>query len=89
MIPRSCSPRSIAAEQVLKKAKAIEAAVFKNNGSDPGTKYRGKIRSLYVNLKDKNNPSLRESIVSGELTPSKFATMSSSVRFAFAPRSLI
>ena len=71
------SDSSAPAEQVLKKAKAIEAAVFKNNGSDPGSQYKGKIRSLYVNLKDKNNPSLREDIVSGEISPEKFAVMTS------------
>lgn len=44
-----------------------------------GQEYRGKIRSLFVNLKDKANPSLRESIVSGELSPEKFSKMTSEV----------
>lgn len=41
--------------------------------------YKGKIRSLFVNLKDKANPSLRESIVSGDLPPEKFSKMTSEV----------
>lgn len=44
--------------------------------------YKGKIRSLFVNLKDKANPSLRESIVSGELSPEKFSRMTNEVRVA-------
>lgn len=43
------------------------------------TEYKSKIRSLFVNLKDKNNPALRESIVSGDLAVDKFAHMTSQV----------
>lgn len=41
--------------------------------------YKNKIRTLYVNLKDKNNPGLRENVVSGNLSVSRFCTMSSQV----------
>ncbi|OAX38230.1 transcription elongation factor [Rhizopogon vinicolor AM-OR11-026] len=61
---------------IMSRAKAIEAAVFAQFGSvDSG--YRGKIRSLFVNLKDKGNPSLRENIVSGDLSTEKFSKMTS------------
>jgi len=41
--------------------------------------YKNKIRSLFVNLKDKANPGLRASIVEGSLTPEKLTKMSSQV----------
>lgn len=65
-----------AVEQILSKAKGIEATIHADNGGvTPG--YKAKIRSLYVNLKDKNNPSLRESIVAGDLLVARFCQMSS------------
>ena len=42
--------------------------------------YKSKIRSLFVNLKDKSNPNLRASIVDGSLAPERFTEMSSQVR---------
>ncbi|KAK1232868.1 transcription elongation factor TFIIS [Marasmius sp. AFHP31] len=63
-------------ELISSRAKAVEVAVFNaQGGASPD--YRSKIRSLYVNLKDKNNPSLREAVVSGEIPAEKFAVMSS------------
>jgi len=58
------------------RAIAVEKAVFAQFG-DTSPEYKGKIRSLFVNLKDKANPSLRESIVSGELSPEIFSKMTS------------
>lgn len=63
-------------DQILLKAKGIESTVLSEFGGVTGA-YKSKIRSLYVNLKDKNNPSLRESIVSGELLVQKFCKMTS------------
>ncbi|KAG0694616.1 transcription factor S-II, central domain-containing protein [Suillus ampliporus] len=61
---------------IMSRAKAVEAGVFAQfGGTNAG--YKGKIRSLFVNLKDKGNPSLRESIVSGELSAEKFSKMTS------------
>lgn len=42
--------------------------------------YRAKIRSLSLNLKDKNNPELREQVLLGEITPEKLVVMRSEVR---------
>ncbi|WFC94021.1 RNA-binding ribosome biosynthesis protein mak21 [Malassezia brasiliensis] len=39
--------------------------------------YRAKIRSLSLNLKDKNNPELREQVLLGEITPEKLVVMRS------------
>jgi transcription elongation factor S-II len=68
----------IASELILSRAKAVEAAVFAQFGSASAA-YKGKIRSSYVNLKDKGNPSLRENIVSGDLSAEKFSKMTSEV----------
>ncbi|KAH7915766.1 transcription factor S-II, central domain-containing protein [Hygrophoropsis aurantiaca] len=62
--------------QIESRAKGVEAAVYSQFGATTAD-YKGKIRSLFVNLKDKGNPSLRESIVSGELSVEKFSKMSS------------
>ncbi|KIJ62469.1 hypothetical protein HYDPIDRAFT_30430 [Hydnomerulius pinastri MD-312] len=63
-------------DQIISRATGVEKAVFSQYGSTTA-EYKGKIRSLFVNLKDKGNPSLRESIVSGELSPEKFSKMTS------------
>ena len=68
----------LANDLILSRAKAIEAIVF--NDFDLDNRYRDKMRSLYLNIKDKNNPGLRESIVSGELSPAKLTKMTSQVR---------
>jgi transcription elongation factor S-II len=67
---------------VLGKAQDIEKAVYANmGGATP--EYKSRIRSLFVNLKDKANPGLRASIVEGSLSPEKFSTMTSQVGFFF------
>ncbi|KAI8332859.1 transcription elongation factor S-II [Chlamydoabsidia padenii] len=60
---------------LLKRAMAIERAVFTSTGQVDG-EYKSKIRSLSLNLKSKSNPGLRESTVSGELPVTKLCTMS-------------
>ncbi|KZT30188.1 transcription elongation factor [Neolentinus lepideus HHB14362 ss-1] len=63
-------------EQILGRAKGIEASVIAEfNGANAA--YKSKIRSLFVNLKDKHNPGLRESVVSGDLPVIRFAKMTS------------
>jgi len=63
---------------ILKRAKAVEATVLSDFKNDTGREYKGKIRSLFLNLKDKNNPGLRAAVVSGDLSVGKFCRMSSS-----------
>ena len=67
----------LAIELILKRAVGVENAVYTNLGGT--AEYKAKIRSLFVNLKDKNNPALRESIVSGELSAETFSKMTSAV----------
>ena len=52
-------PGTIAAE--------VEAAVLRQNGA-VNPKYKAKIRSVWVNLKDPSNPDFRRSVLSGEVT---------------------
>lgn len=42
------------------------AALEQNRAVNP--KYKAKIRSLWVNLKDPNNPDFRASVLSGEIS---------------------
>lgn len=61
---------------IAQRAKAVEVAVFNSHGG-ASADYRAKIRQLFVNLKDKNNPGLRENVVSGEISADKLAKMTS------------
>lgn len=76
-------PSGKASDLILKRAKAVEATVLSDFKNDTGREYKGKIRSLFLNLKDKNNPGLRAAVVSGDLSVGKFCRMSSSVRDYF------
>lgn len=49
------------------RAAELETAVFnQNKGVNP--KYKAKIRSLWVNLKDPKNPDFRASVLTGEVS---------------------
>ena len=77
-LPLPNPPHPIANDLIAQRAVAIEKAVAEELGIN-SSGYKAKIRSLFVNLKDKNNPSLRESVVSGDIPAAKFATMASEV----------
>ncbi|KAG8993719.1 RNA polymerase II elongation factor [Tulasnella sp. JGI-2019a] len=62
------------AEQILARSKSIEQSCFDEFGS-ANNDYRAKIRRLFLNLKDKNNPSLRGAVVSGDLSVKRFCSM--------------
>jgi len=68
-----------AVELVLSRARSVEKCVYNDNGDYTSTQYKQKIRTLFVNLKDKSNPGLRETVVSGDLSVEKFTSMSSQV----------
>ncbi|KAF9517925.1 hypothetical protein BS47DRAFT_1389387 [Hydnum rufescens UP504] len=61
-------------EQILSKARAVENNVYLEF-RDINASYRNKMRRLYLNLKDKHNPRLRESVVSGDLQVARFCNM--------------
>lgn len=54
----------------------VEKAVFSKvgNGQTNGD-YKAKIRSLSLNLKDKNNPDLRRSVLDGQIEPERLVVM--------------
>jgi transcription elongation factor S-II len=72
----------LAIERVLSISRAVEKSVLELMGGTTA-EYKSKIRSLFVNLKDKANPALRASLVDGSLAPEKFARMTSQVKFPF------
>lgn len=63
------------AAAVLIKAREVEKAVLNAFGPAKNSAYREKIRSLFQNLKNKSNPQLRIKVLSGEVTPARFANM--------------
>ncbi|KAJ3569660.1 hypothetical protein NP233_g4907 [Leucocoprinus birnbaumii] len=72
------SDSSAPVELVLSRSRGIEKCVYNDHGGTTNNQYKQKIRTLFVNLKDKNNPGLRETVVSGDLSVEKFTRMSSS-----------
>lgn len=64
-------------DQLSSRAAAIEDIVYDQHNRQTSPAYKSKIRSLYLNLKDKSNPGLRESVVSGDLPASRLCTMTS------------
>ncbi|PAV23366.1 transcription elongation factor [Pyrrhoderma noxium] len=72
-----CTDSTAPSDLLLKRATAIEKIVLEDHNGDMGRDYKGKIRSLFLNLKDKNNPGLRENVTSGELKVEKLCKMSS------------
>ena len=57
---------------------SLFANIFKEH-RDTGTKYKSRIRSRVSNLGDLKNPNLRERVISGDITPSQIATMTTEV----------
>jgi transcription elongation factor S-II len=59
---------------LIKRAIAIEFHLFTKFGGI-NEHYKTKVRSLANNLKNKSNPGLRESVVSGEMSVEKLCTL--------------
>lgn len=74
-----------AAGRILETCTAIEAAIFAQNKDKVNDAYRNKLRSLILNMKNKNNPQLRANVLDGTIPPAKLTTMSSA---ELAPESL-
>lgn len=58
-------------------ADIVENCIFKNYKNQTNPKYKNQIRSRVFNLRDKKNPALRENLLTGQITPEKFAVMTS------------
>ncbi|KAL4401416.1 transcription elongation factor TFIIS [Malassezia pachydermatis] len=66
------------AQKVYASAMDIEkAAYLKIGASTVNADYKAKIRSLSLNLKDKNNPELRDKVLNGDIDGEKLVTMRS------------
>lgn len=62
--------------QVFDAAVAVEAAILANQGKGSVTgDYRNKVRSLSLNIKDKNNPDLRVRVVERTIPAEQLVTM--------------
>ncbi|GAC98877.1 hypothetical protein PHSY_006472 [Pseudozyma hubeiensis SY62] len=62
--------------QIFDAAVSVEAAILSNQGKGSVTAdYRNKVRSLSLNIKDKNNPDLRARVVEGDIAADKLVTM--------------
>lgn len=59
-------------------ADQLEDAIF-IEFKDTGMKYKNRIRSRILNLKDVKNPDLKNNLMSGALPPSKLAVMTTEV----------
>lgn len=59
---------------VTELAANIEDAIFQEF-KDSGTKYRNRVKSRVMNLRDKKNPILKSAILNGEILPMRFAIM--------------
>ncbi|CAI7591560.1 unnamed protein product [Penicillium pancosmium] len=64
-------------KDVLKKAISVEGAAYDALGPDTKEAYRTKMRSLFQNLKNKNNVSLRKRVLEGDIKPDYFIRMTS------------
>lgn len=65
------------AKAILPRAIAVEAAAYKFVGPETKSEYRDKIRSLFMNLKNKSNPKLSVRVIEGEIAADDFVRMSS------------
>lgn len=61
---------------ILTCAASVEQAAFKSLGPETNAAYRDKIRTLFSNLKNKSNPTLRAHVLSGEIAADKLINMS-------------
>ncbi|KAJ1895454.1 transcription elongation factor TFIIS [Kickxella alabastrina] len=64
-------------EILLQRSSGIELVEFEKAESSITTTYKSKIRSLCLNLRDKKNPELRNSVVLGIITPKHLCNMTS------------
>lgn len=63
-------------EEILVVARKVELAAFNAYQPEGSPEYRTRLRSLFQNLKNKNNPKLRSQVLSGMIAPDRFVKMS-------------
>ena len=62
-------------EEIITVARSVEDAAYMNAGARINDPYKQKMRSLFQNLKNKSNPALRKNVLSGDIAPKTFVTM--------------
>lgn len=72
-----CYDSPDAASRILEVAIAVEAAGCDIVGPETNDSYNLKMRSLYMNLKNKSNPKLRRDVLDGVILPEQLIKMSS------------
>ncbi|KAL9006197.1 MAG: hypothetical protein Q9188_001076 [Gyalolechia gomerana] len=60
---------------IITLAASVEEAAFRKFGPESQEPYKAKVRSLFQNLKNKSNPTLRVRVLSGEIAPDRFVVM--------------
>jgi len=70
-----CFMSTAPSSEILHRATMVEAAGFDKLGPETNPGYSSKMRSLFMNLKNKTNPKLRERVLSGEISPERFVVM--------------
>lgn len=70
-----CHLSTVAPVTILNCAASIEHAAFAALGPETNESYKAKMRSLFQNLKNKSNPTLRVRVLNGDITPERFITM--------------
>jgi transcription elongation factor S-II len=63
-------------EDVISTARAVEAAAYHDFRPESSDAYKGKMRSLFQNLKNRSNAALRSRVLAGAITPAQFVRMS-------------
>ena len=66
-----------APDDILAAARSVELAAYNEYQPETSAEYKQKMRSLFMNLKMKENIQLRTDVFSGKIQPKKFVTMSS------------
>ncbi|WVQ93037.1 transcription elongation factor S-II [Kwoniella sp. CBS 9459] len=73
---------------IQERARGIEKAIYKSFNYSTNNDYRAKIRSIFLNLKDKGNPALRNEIMLGYIDTEAVAKMSKEEMASESVRSL-
>lgn len=68
---------TVSSDNILNVSTAIEIAIFTLYKENVNDQYRNKLRSLILNLKNKNNLALRTNVLSGKISPDKLIHMTS------------
>lgn len=72
IVGRIANRHCIGPDDIMKAARSVELAAYNTFQPETSTTYKQKMRSLFQNLKIKNNEQLRADVFSGVITPEKF-----------------